>query len=84
MKSSQFDYIADATAVAFTAVQTNEMFQIISLVLTILCTALSMVYTIYKWYKNAKSDGHITKEEVKDGIEKVVQVITKDKDNGKE
>lgn len=49
-----------------TAIQTKEIFQIISLVLSILISIFIIVGKVIDWYKKAKADGKITKEEVKD------------------
>ena len=63
-----YNYIADAGGWIFTAMQTERTLQIISIVLVCLSTAVSLAYNLYKWWKEAKSDGQITKEEIKDGI----------------
>ena len=62
-----------------TAIQTNEVFQYISLGLTILSTLVAIAYTIYKWWKKANEDGKITKEEVDDLVDDINQIID-DKD----
>lgn len=48
----------------FTALQTNEVFQYISLAITILSSLLAIAFTIYKWWKKANEDGKITPEEI--------------------
>ena len=53
--------------------QTEKIFQIISLILTILISLVIFIEKIFTWYKKAKSDGKITKEEIeelKDEIKK--------------
>lgn len=67
MKLHDYNYIADASGWVFTAVQTDHIFQLISIILVCLSTALSLAYNLYKWWKEAKSDGHITKEEIDEG-----------------
>ena len=47
-----------------TVLQTNEVFQYISLALTILSTLVAIAFTVYKWYKKANEDGKITPEEI--------------------
>lgn len=42
------------------------------LVITILTGLASISFIIYKWYKEAKKDGKIDKEEIKDLIDQVV------------
>ena len=66
MKKSRIDYIFDGVAVVFTASQTQEVLQIISIILTCLATLFSLAFTLYTWYLKAKSDGHITKDEIKE------------------
>ena len=75
-----FNYLADAVAVVMTATQTNETFQIISLVLTIIATLFSIILTgirLVFWYKDAKADGKITKEEV-DEAKSIIDDLNKD------
>ena len=53
-----------------TALQPNEILKTISLILTIIGTIISLiVLPLITWYKNAKKDGKITAEEVKEGVE---------------
>ena len=70
MKSKEFlDWIGCGFATILTAIQTQQVFQIISLVLTCLATAITIAYTVWKWYKNAMKDGKIDEKEIKEGIE---------------
>jgi hypothetical protein len=62
-------WVGSTFGVVFTAIQTNEVFQIISLVLTILSILVSLAFTIFKWYKSAKEDGEITPDEIKEILE---------------
>ena len=64
MKKTRIDYIFDGLAVVFTASQTQEVLQIISIILTCLATLFSLAFTLYTWWKKAKSDGQITKDEI--------------------
>lgn len=57
---------ADATAAVFTAIQPNEILQWISLVLTIIATVISIVLSVWRWWKSAKKDGKIDEKELKD------------------
>lgn len=63
------DFIAEGASVMLTASQANELFQTISLVLTIIATLFSIVSRLVIWYKHARADGKITKEEIKEGAE---------------
>ena len=59
-------YVFDGVAVLFTALQSEQIFQIISLILTAISICVSLGFTIWKWIKTAKEDGKITKEEIED------------------
>lgn len=62
--SRPFEFIGCATAAVLTVIQTNEIFQLVSLILTCLATAAALAFTIYKWYKMAKADGKIDEKEL--------------------
>ena len=55
-----------------TATQTKKIFEIISLILAILISILIIVAKVINWYKQAKKDGKITSDEIKDGIDIIV------------
>ena len=63
-----------------TIAQTNETFQIIELVVSILVSLVILGYRLWKWFKEAKKDGKITKEEIKDGIDTLVDGVEDIKD----
>lgn len=74
-----------------TATQTNEILQTISLIITIIGAIISMIIVpLISWYQEAKKDGKITSDEIKDGIDivvggiKDVQDNLEDKEDGKE
>ena len=67
----RYDFLTETFGVFLTAIQTNEIFQLISLILTCLATALSIFYTFYIWYKKAKADGKITHDEIEELKEKI-------------
>ena len=57
-------YIGSAIGGIFTIVQSNEIFQLISLILTIISVLVSVAFSIYKWIIMATKDGKIDEEEV--------------------
>lgn len=62
--------LATGISATGTALQTNELLQTISLIITIVGAIISMiVLPILSWYKNAKKDGKITTDEIKEGID---------------
>lgn len=82
---NKFEFIGGITGTAASAVgtslQTSEVLQIISLIITILGGTLTLiVIPIYNWYKNAKKDGKIDKEE----IDEAVHIIQNGTDSIKE
>lgn len=66
--NTSFGWIASGINVFLTASQVDEYFRYIQLALTILTTLITISYSLYNWYKKAKSDGIISKDEIKDGI----------------
>lgn len=84
------DKFLDIVGIAFqsllTIAQTDEIFRIISLILTIISAVIVLARNIYEWYIKAKKDGKITAEEIKqgtdiiiDGVQKVNNVIDESK-----
>lgn len=78
--------IGTSVSATGTAIQTNEILQTISIVLTIIGTLITITMAIVNWWKNAKKDGKIDEDEIneglgiiKDGIEQI-----KDKTEDKE
>lgn len=66
----------------FSVANPDEVLKYICLGLTALATLISILYSIYKWWKEAHADGKITKEEleqlgniVQDGKTKIDNVV---------
>ena len=73
-----YDTIASWTGTGLTvasAAINSEVRDIISWIVTILVGLVTLGFTIYSWYKKAKADGKITKEEVEEGVQEVKEVI---------
>ena len=66
-----------------TLTQTDEIFRIISLVLTIISALVVLAKNIYDWYIKAKKDGKIDSTEIKEGLDIIENGIhdVKDKIN---
>ena len=61
-----------------TALQTNELLQTISLIITIIGAIISMiVLPLINWYNKAKQDNQITHEEIKEAVEIVQNGVEK-------
>lgn len=69
MKKSVFEVFGNGLMYILTAVQTQEIFEIISLVLSIIISILIIVSKIASWFKKANEDGKITKDELKEGVD---------------
>lgn len=76
--------VFNAVQYVLAVLQTNEVFQIIEFVLSIIVSIVLLIYRIWKWWKDAKKDGKITKEEIEDGINIVVGGVEEIKDKVKE
>ena len=82
------ELVCDSVAILSTAIQPDRTLQIISMILTILSLTLSLIIKLKNWYRQAKADRKITKEELneaveitKDGIEKINETIKEHKDD---
>lgn len=85
--ASAFGTAVSATG---TALQPNEILQTISLVVTIIGGIITAGSMLHMWWKKAKEDGKITKDEIAEGVEiasnavkDVTEAVKKGKDNGK-
>lgn len=77
--------IVNLAQYAGVAIQTYDVFQWIQLGLAIACSLVLLAYRIWEWYKKAKADGKIDKEEIKevfdiakDGVEEIKDKVKKD------
>lgn len=82
MSKNPIEWVCCGVGAVFTVVQTQEIFQIISLVLTCIATLVAIGFTIYKWYKVAKADGKVDAKEVeelvdiiKDGADDIKEIV---------
>ncbi len=65
--------IGTALSAVGTGLQTNDVLQTISLVITIIGGLITFIIVpLLTWWKNAKKDGKIDKDEIEDAIEIVV------------
>ena len=67
-----------------TAMQPNEILEIISLVITIIGGLISfIVVPLVNWYRKSKEDGKITQEEINEGIKIIEEGTEKVKEETK-
>lgn len=60
------------------AIQTNEVLQIISFVLSSITSVIIIFLRLWSWWKEAKKDGKIEKEEIDEAIG-IIEDSRKDK-----
>ena len=78
------DLICNSFALAFTMLQTEQVFQIISLVLTCISIALSLIFRLVETIKNWHNTKNITQEEVNELLEATQKTILQLKEKIKE
>lgn len=59
-------FTGSGISTVLTITQTNEVFQTVQLIFSILAFLVTIAYTCWKWYKKAKQDGKITPQEVEE------------------
>ena len=65
-------YLGTAVSAVGTAIQFDDILRYISLGITILGGLITLISQLVIWYKKAKADGKITKEEIEEGA-KIIQ-----------
>ena len=80
--------ICTAVAGTSTAIQPDVIFQYVQIVLTIIATLITIILGIRAWWKDAKKDGKITKDEIEqgisiinDGVENIKDITKGNKEN---
>lgn len=68
----------------FAALQQNETLQYIELGLSILTSIILIAFRVWRWVKEAKADGKITKEEIEEGAKIIVDGAQEIADKTKE
>ena len=80
--------IGTALSALGTALQTNEILETISLVITIIGGVITfIVVPLLNWYRHAKKDGKIDAGEIKEGLDIIVdgsERVKDEIDKGKE
>ena len=80
--------VCTAVAGTSTAIQPDQVFAYIQMGLTIVATLITIILGIRAWYKDAKKDGKIDKEELEDltnivgdGVKHIVDTTKGNKQN---
>jgi len=77
----KIEWIGNGIGVVLTIAQTNQIFQIISLIFTIISTLTATAYTLWCWYKKTIVDQKIDQNEIKECVNIIEESIDKIKDN---
>ena len=64
-----FEIMGNGIMYVLTFTNTKEVFECISLILSIIISILIIGSMLYTWWEKAKADGKITSDEIKEGIE---------------
>ena len=86
MKDHPINYIANCFGVIFSAIQSNEILSWVSWGLTLLATLVSLLFTLWKWWRKVKQDGKIDDGEIQEGLDIVndhINQINGGSDDGK-
>lgn len=73
MEKSYLGEILNGVTYVFAALQANEVFQIVELCVSIATSLVLIGFRLWKWYKTAKEDGVITKKEIEEGVNIVLE-----------
>lgn len=74
-------FVGLGISTVLTITQTNEVFQLVQLIFSILAFLVTIAHTFWKWYRNAKKDGKITPQEVDELFENLKENIKEEKEN---
>lgn len=58
--------VGSGISTILTVSQTNDIFQLVQLIISIISGLLTVLYICWKWYKKASQDGKITPDEIDD------------------
>lgn len=88
-KTEVVGYSGTVFETVLAATQTNEILQVIQIILSILAFIITISYTIYKWYKKATDDNSsggnkITKDEISDLIDDLKKIKEEDSDGDRD
>ena len=64
MKDTAISIGGNAFGYVLAVIQSNEVFQIISFILSVMTSLIIIGYKVWVWWREAKKDGKITKDEI--------------------
>lgn len=73
-------FLVDGVVTLVNAVQSNQTFQTIIFILTLVSLIVNIARNIVTWYNESKQDGKIDADEIKKGVDIIDKGITDIKD----
>jgi len=70
-------FITTPLSMVLVTLQSNQLFQIIQIILTCITLLITAVYSLWKWYKEAAKDKKLDAEELKE-LGNIVDNLNKD------
>lgn len=74
-KKTPVEVMFNVATYAITFANLEQVLKIVSLILSIITSIAILVAKIRSWWKKAKADGKITKDEIKEGIDIVTDAV---------
>lgn len=81
MKDNNLISWAGSALTLITASLSQDVTQMILLIVGILSSLVSLAYTLWKWYRKAKADGKISEDEIDEAMDIVNDHVNKDKND---
>ena len=75
------EIIGNGSMYVLTAVTPEKLLSLINLGLSILISIVILVTKLVSWWKDAKKDGKVTKEEIKQGVDIITSGVDEIKEN---
>lgn len=73
--------VSSSVCTMLAGLQVDEMLRYVNLALAVLSAVVAIAFTIWKWWHEAKKDGKITTNEVKDVLDDVTAIIDEAKES---
>lgn len=73
--------VSSSVCTMLAGLQVDEMLRYVNLALAVLSAIVAITFTIWKWWHEAKKDGKIAPNEVKDVLDDVTNIIDETKES---
>lgn len=79
-KTNVFSIVLNGLSYLASIEQTEQLFKIIQLVISIICSIILIIINVWKWWNNAKKDGKIDNDE----LDQLANIIKRDGDDNEQ